>query len=109
MELKVLNAILEKKNMRIGDKEEPTQISESMPTSPHFNKILYKILLSFSTHVLINKWSDVSHFLRSTFAHFSRVLQNDNKQLSDKSLLCSQISQSTTETLFLGNHKIRGW
>lgn len=76
-----------------------------MPTSPHFNKILYKILLSFNTHVLINKLSDVCHFLRSTFARFSRILQNDNKQLSDNSLLCSQISQSTTETLFLGNNK----
>ena len=39
MELKILNAILEKKtkNMRMGDKEEPTQISEWADEQKHAN------------------------------------------------------------------------
>ena len=37
MELKVFNAILEKKNMRMGDKEEPTQISEWADEQKHAN------------------------------------------------------------------------
>lgn len=37
MELKVLNAILEKKNMRMAAKEEPTQISEWADEQKHAN------------------------------------------------------------------------